>query len=55
MGTNDTKRERAADRESPAPIDASRLFQGHREIAIVFRGDTYRLRITRNDKLILTK
>lgn len=37
------------------PLDASVLFRGRREIAIEFRGETYRLRITRNEKLILTK
>lgn len=37
------------------PLDASELFRGRRDIAIEFRGEIYRLRITRNDKLILTK
>jgi hemin uptake protein HemP len=37
------------------PIDARQLFRDEREIAIAFRGDVYRLRITRNNKLILTK
>ena len=37
------------------PIEARELFRGQREISIAFRGDVYRLRITRNDKLILTK
>jgi hemin uptake protein HemP len=37
------------------PLDASDLFRGRRDIAIEFRGEIYRLRITRNDKLILTK
>ena len=36
-------------------LGAQQLFRGEREIEIVFRGDIYRLRITRNDKLILTK
>jgi len=31
------------------------LFQGRREVVIVHRGQAYRLRITRADKLILTK
>ncbi len=31
------------------------LFQGMREILIEHAGEVYRLRITRNDKLILTK
>ena len=37
------------------PLPAMDLFQGKREIRIEYRGETYRLRITRNDKLILTK
>jgi hemin uptake protein HemP len=31
------------------------LFQGAQEILIRHKGDLYHLRITRNDKLILTK
>jgi hemin uptake protein HemP len=31
------------------------LFRGEREVAIVHRGQEYRLRITKADKLILTK
>jgi len=55
VGTTDSKSNRIPDKEPQAPIDASRLFRGHREIAIAFRGDVYKLRITRNEKLILTK
>lgn len=40
---------------APDAIPADRLFQGHQEILIGHNGDTYRLRITRNGKLILTK
>ncbi|MEM7611037.1 MAG: hemin uptake protein HemP [Pseudomonadota bacterium] len=40
--------------QDPA-IDVNALFQGQREIRLHYRGETYRLRITRNDKLILTK
>jgi hemin uptake protein HemP len=40
---------------SPERIAAARLFQGRQEILIEHKGETYRLRITRNDKLILTK
>ncbi len=36
-------------------IDSRTLFQGQREICIGHAGQTYRLRITRQDKLILTK
>lgn len=31
------------------------LFRGEREVVIVHRGQEYRLRITKTDKLILTK
>jgi len=41
----------AADRQVPSAV----LFQGRREIIIVHHGQEYRLRITRADKLILTK
>jgi len=36
-------------------VPSAALFQGRREIIIVHRGQEYRLRITRADKLILTK
>lgn len=39
----------------PAPIPADFLFQGAQEILISHHGEHYRLRITRNGKLILTK
>ncbi len=39
----------------PAIIRAELLFQGSQEILIGHNGETYRLRITRNGKLILTK
>lgn len=39
----------------PDPIPADRLFEGRQEIQIAHRDETYRLRITRNGKLILTK
>jgi len=45
----------------PAPpaterqVPSAALFQGRREIIIVHHGQEYRLRITRADKLILTK
>ncbi|MEM7433433.1 MAG: hemin uptake protein HemP [Pseudomonadota bacterium] len=37
------------------PVPARKLFGSRREIHIEFRGEIYRLRITRNEKLILTK
>lgn len=36
-------------------ILAESLFKGAQEIRILHKGDLYHLRITRNDKLILTK
>jgi hemin uptake protein HemP len=36
-------------------IESARLFQGGGEIVIVHQNEEYSLRITRNDKLILTK
>lgn len=53
-----------AERPAPAPlaepiagrqVPSAALFQGRREIIIVHHGQEYRLRITRGDKLILTK
>jgi hemin uptake protein HemP len=36
-------------------IDSNALLQREREIVIVHRGQEYHLRLTRSDKLILTK
>ncbi len=36
-------------------IDSGRLLAGGRELVIAHAGQEYRLRLTRNDKLILTK
>lgn len=36
-------------------IDTETLFQREREIVIVHRGQEYHLRVTKSDKLILTK
>lgn len=47
---------RSLDRgKPPVCIDARTLFGDAHEVRIRFNGDEYRLRITRNDKLILTK
>lgn len=40
---------------APRMIDSAELFAGHSELTIVHAQEYYRLRITRNDKLILTK
>jgi len=39
----------------PQRIDSRRLLAGGRELVIDHAGQEYRLRLTRNDKLILTK
>jgi len=46
--------EAAADPRERA-VDSAALFAGRREIVIRHAGSEYRLRITRSDKLILTK
>ncbi|MDP1680856.1 MAG: hemin uptake protein HemP [Burkholderiales bacterium] len=42
---------------SPLPVhlDSRELFRSGNEVVIVHKGEEYRLRITRNEKLILTK
>jgi hemin uptake protein HemP len=39
----------------PAAIDSAQLLQGRHELVIRHGSECYRLRLTRNDKLILTK
>lgn len=39
----------------PPRVDSQQLFEGQRELIIQHQGEAYRLRITRHDKLILTK
>jgi hemin uptake protein HemP len=39
----------------PPVLDSSELFGGQTEVLILHRGEQYRLRLTRQDKLILTK
>lgn len=46
---------RAEIKTSTHPVSTELLFRGAKEIVIRHQGDDYRLRITRNDKLILTK
>jgi hemin uptake protein HemP len=48
------QREAAAEPAQPE-VDSRRLLQGQREVVIRHGGECYRLRHTRNDKLILTK
>jgi hemin uptake protein HemP len=55
--------EKPHDRQPPEPalipnakvIDSQSLFEGHREVIIRHEGEIYRLRLTRNGKLILQK
>ncbi|NTV96907.1 MAG: hemin uptake protein HemP [Thiobacillus sp.] len=56
--TNKAATEAAPDRclEDPGTVvEAERLFKGGQVLVIEFRGERYRLRKTRNGKLILTK
>lgn len=46
---------RVASAPGQAEFDSARLLQGRREVLIRHGGECYRLRHTRNDKLILTK
>lgn len=58
--TNPTDRDENSTLEPVAPtsvptINAEELLRGHREIAIIHGDAVYRLRVTRNGKLILQK
>ncbi len=59
MTTEDKQRQEGAGSTAEAPpchcYTSAELFRGSREILIVHGDHTYRLRITRQDKLILTK
>ena len=44
-----------AHESSPREYDSSELLQGEKEVLIRHAGEVYRLRLTRNDKLILQK
>jgi len=41
--------------QETARVHSTDLLRGSRELLIQHNGDTYRLRLTSNDKLILTK
>ncbi|WP_137151655.1 hemin uptake protein HemP [Devosia sp. FKR38] len=43
------------EKSAPRSVTAEELFQGASEIIVWHAGVPYRLRVTRNDKLILTK
>jgi hemin uptake protein HemP len=40
---------------TPVRLDSANLFNGQDEVRLIHRGQEYRLRITRQGKLILTK
>ncbi len=47
---------KTVDRKDQKPsIDAKSLLGNHREAELIFQGEVYRLRITRNHRLLLTK
>lgn len=52
---NRTATEPDARNRLPHTVPADRLFEGRQEIQIAHGDETYRLRITKNGKLILTK
>lgn len=54
-GHADSPGGRLASAPGPGEFDSARLLQGRREVLIRHGGECYRLRHTRNDKLILTK
>jgi len=47
--------ERNASQDAPLRVPADTLMRGRRELIILHNADEYRLRITSNGKLILTK
>lgn len=55
IGMNDKQKTVSADLPPVPRIDASTLLASGREIILVHKDNEYRLRLTSNDKLILTK
>ena len=53
--TNRPEPTRASASAAAQRVDSHRLLGGGRELVIEHAGQEYRLRLTRNDKLILTK
>ncbi len=54
-GTSCPVESRTESAAPPRTIGSEELLQGHREVLILHAGETYRLRLTRNGKLILNK
>lgn len=52
---NKTEKNSPNSNEPRLKMDTKELFKTEHEIIITHRGEDYRLRITSNDKLILTK
>lgn len=58
MSKRESAMPQASSRVAPSPptkVDSATLFAGWREVVIVHNGEEYRLRITRQEKLILNK
>ncbi len=55
MSQVESKSEAATGGKQPARIAAARLLDGRREVILEHEGQEYRLRLTSNGKLILTK
>jgi hemin uptake protein HemP len=49
------KKQVEAQQDEPQVLRSENLLRGAREVTIRHAGEVYRLRITSNDKLILTK
>ena len=47
--------QRSGKSKASITLDAESLFAGGRELKLIYRDEEYRLSITRNSKLILTK
>lgn len=54
MADDKSPRNQAAEPRKPS-VDVQSLLQGQQEVALLHRGEAYRLRITKQGKLILTK
>lgn len=55
MTTDDTPQADSRPEPQPRIISSGELLGRENELVISHKGETYRLRVTRNDKLILTK
>lgn len=54
-GSDTAGRTAGAAPDQPLRVPADALFRGRRELIILHNADEYRLRVTSNGKLILTK